>query len=189
MDALSVAEKKFTNFIKGNRNNNVPIILVGNNFYNEENKIKYEEGKAIADKYHWNFFEVSAFTGEGVEEAFEDIIYQSYLYQKSLQIQISTLKNNNNKPKTSLFANIFKKKDNITENKKDNNKKNSIETPIIAYSKEISIEHLKNMITKIEKEKDLNQLYLKLLEIEKTLKEMKPITCDISNQIITHSLF
>ena len=103
-------KKKFTNFIKGNRNNNVPIILVGNNFYNEENKIKYEEGKAIADKYHWNFFEVSAFTGEGVEEAFEDIIYQSYLYQKSLQIQISTLKNNNNKPKTSLFANIFKKK-------------------------------------------------------------------------------
>ena len=157
-------KKKFTNFIKGNRNNNVPIILVGNNFYNEENKIKYEEGKAIADKYHWNFFEVSAFTGEGVEEAFEDIIYQSYLYQKSLQIQISTLKNNNNK-------------------------KNSIETPIISYSKEISIEHLKNMITKIEKEKDLNQLYLKLLEIEKTLKEMKPITCDISNQIITHSLF
>ena len=116
-DALSVAEKKFTNFIKGNINNNVPIILVGNNFYNEEKKIKYEEGKAIADKYHWNFFEVSAFTGEGVEEAFEDIIYQSYLYQKSLQIQISTLKNNNNKPKTSLFANIFKKKDNITENK------------------------------------------------------------------------
>ena len=45
------------------------------------------------------------------------------------------------------------------------------------------------MITKIEKKKDLNQLYLKLLEIEKTFKEMKPITCDISNQIITHSLF
>lgn len=37
-DALSVAENKFTNCIKGNINNNVPIILVGNNFYNEEKK-------------------------------------------------------------------------------------------------------------------------------------------------------
>ena len=45
------------------------------------------------------------------------------------------------------------------------------------------------MIKKIEKEKDLTQLFIKLFEIEKIIEKMEPIDCDNTYQKNIHSLF
>ena len=83
--SLNNVEKWYTYF-KKRKIENVPIILVGHKIGKETQKIKCEEGKAMADKYNWSFFEVSALTGKGVDEAFIDIIKKANIYLKYLQI-------------------------------------------------------------------------------------------------------
>ncbi|XP_041374500.1 ras-related protein Rab-6-like isoform X2 [Gigantopelta aegis] len=50
------------------------FVLVGNKIDDTENRqIRYEEGKAMADRYECPFYETSAKTGENVKLLFDDI--------------------------------------------------------------------------------------------------------------------
>ena len=83
---------------------NVPIILVGNkNDKEDERKISYEKGLKYAQKYNFKFFEMSAKTGENVNEAFLTLIHLYYDKNKE----------------EFILENV---KENIKENEKNNNK-------------------------------------------------------------------
>ncbi|CAI2381169.1 unnamed protein product [Moneuplotes crassus] len=56
-----------------------PIILIGNKSDLDDNRaISPEEGKELADIYAIEFFETSAKTNEGIEEAIECVVSQYY---------------------------------------------------------------------------------------------------------------
>ena len=179
--------EKWYNYLKENIQENIPIVLVGNKKEHKDKIIKYEEGKAIAEKYNWNFFEVSALSGEGVKEAFTDIITKAHIYYKCHPIAPKIKKQK--KKQTKKFFALFQKKENITESKpKEEEMGEIIESEKIEHKKEILPDDFKDMITKIDKERDLNQLYIKLVEIENILQEMKPVLSEnniFQNTIIT----
>ena len=56
-----------------------PIIIVGNKSdLNDLRKVSFEEGESFARNHGYNFYEVSAKSGENVKEAFYDIFDQLY---------------------------------------------------------------------------------------------------------------
>lgn len=58
---------------------NFPIIIIGNKLdLKDERKVSREEAQKFADKYRIPYFEVSAFKGEGVKEAFSALIQKAY---------------------------------------------------------------------------------------------------------------
>ena len=94
---------------------NVPIILVGNkNDKEDERKVSYEEGLKYAQKYNFQFFEMSAKTGENVKEAFLTLIHLYYDKNKDEFILENTNENieenGKNKVKNSNKKNSKKKK-------------------------------------------------------------------------------
>ena len=94
---------------------NVPIILVGNkNDKEDERKVSYEEGLKYAQKYNFQFFEMSAKTGENVKEAFLTLIHLYYDKNKDEFILENTNENieenGKNKDKNSNKKNFKKKK-------------------------------------------------------------------------------
>ena len=78
------AEKWFKE-LKEYSETNPSIILVGNKIDLPNKAVSTEEVKEIADKYDVNFFEVSALTGEGIDNIFDNItneIYNSKIEEK-----------------------------------------------------------------------------------------------------------
>ena len=58
---------------------NFPIIIIGNKLdLKAKRKVSTEEAQKFADKYRIPYFEVSAFKGEGVKEAFSALIQKAY---------------------------------------------------------------------------------------------------------------
>ena len=57
-----------------------PFIILANKVdLEEERKISHEEGKAFADKLNIPYFETSAKTGEGLQEAFQFLFEKVYM--------------------------------------------------------------------------------------------------------------
>ena len=94
------------------------LILVGNKKDIQDREVSTEEGENFAEKYNMKYFETSAKTGEGIQEAFNQIYRDIY----DLNVKLEALKNSNSsEPNPSNSGNIeLKKKD---HNKKDKGKK------------------------------------------------------------------
>ena len=84
-----------------------PIIIVGNKSDVEQNlrEVQYEEGKKYADSKGYKFFETSARTGAGINEAFDEIFNQLF---NALESEITGEKTGNENKK--LKKNFAKKK-------------------------------------------------------------------------------
>ena len=93
------------------------LILVGNKKDIQDREVSTEEGENFAEKYNMKYFETSAKTGEGIQEAFNQIYRDIY----DLNVKLEALKNSNSsEPNPSNSGNIeLKKKD---HNKKDKGK-------------------------------------------------------------------
>ena len=78
---------------------NLPIIIIGHKYDNEKERvITTEEGKRYAEKKGYHFYEVSAKTGEGINEAFDDIIEQLFfLFEDEITGKKTKTKVNKNK--------------------------------------------------------------------------------------------
>jgi len=93
---------------------NIPIILVGNkNDKEDERKVSYEEGLNYAQKYNFQFFEMSAKSGENVKEAFLALIHLYYDKNKDefiLENQDKNIKENEKNNINNLKKKGLKKK-------------------------------------------------------------------------------
>ena len=89
-----------------------PIIIVGNKAdITEGRQVKYEEGKQFAEEKGYKYFETSAKTGEGIKEAFNEIINQLFdIYEPEItgkkigEIKGQQLNINKNKKKKKRFC-------------------------------------------------------------------------------------
>ncbi len=64
---------------------NPRIILVANKIDLPDKEISSEEGNQLAKEYNSNFFEISALTGVGVDNIFENITNEIYNYKMELR--------------------------------------------------------------------------------------------------------
>ena len=117
------------------------------------------------------YFETSAKTTQGVEEAFLSLIHSVYLCN-----------NRNGKQK---IANVIIRKIILNENKEQKRNFKSISN----HNKELTTKGLKNLISEIENEKDYEKLNSKIKEIEIYIEEMQPIKCDINYKSLFTLLF
>ena len=89
-----------------------PIIIVGNKAdITEGRQVKYEEGKQFAEEKGYKYFETSAKTGEGIKEAFNEIINQLFdIYEPEItgkkigEIKGQQLNINKNKKQKKRFC-------------------------------------------------------------------------------------
>ena len=76
--------EKLVNDIKNGGDKNIYIILLGNKIDLEDRRvITKEEGENLAQKLNLGFGEVSAKTGDGIEEAFQKLINEVYRISKN----------------------------------------------------------------------------------------------------------
>ena len=89
------------------KNNNLPIVLVGNKSdLGEKRKVTKEEGQKKAEENGYKFFETSCLKGENVEECFlclADQIYNRLGGKKIEQNQNLKLKKNTKKEKKKCY--------------------------------------------------------------------------------------
>ena len=123
--------------------NTFPIVLVGNKRDLEERRvITYEKGKEIADKYNIPFFETSAKTNQGIDDAFMKLI--------------TTVYNNN-------YNNY--------------------------HNKDLSPSELKDLISKLDSEHEMNEIKERIIKILNFLEEMKPVFGDFNYPKLFSLLF
>ena len=119
----------------------MPLIVVGNKYNNEERKITYDEAKNFLDKYGIKYHEIES--GENIDINFENIfndLGEQVLYQEAIE------KNNENKTEKYINENSDKKNklEEIQETKEEENKEINKEKK----EKEKKTQTLKNNIEK-----------------------------------------
>ncbi len=123
--------------------NTFPIVLVGNKRDLEERRvITYEKGKELADKYNIPFFETSAKTNQGIDDAFMKLI--------------TTVYNNN-------YNNY--------------------------HNKDLSPSELKDLISKLDSEHEMNEIKERIIKILNFLEEMEPVFGDFNYPKLFSLLF
>lgn len=102
-ESFERAEKWF-NELNEFSESNPKIILVGNKIDLPNKVINSDEGQQLAQKYNANFFEISALTGMGISNIFENIASEIYNYKskvKKEQFEIDSTASSNIKPSKS----------------------------------------------------------------------------------------
>ena len=150
----------------------IPIVLIGNKIdLKDERIVDNEDAIELAHLNRMKYFETSAKTTQGVEEAFLSLIHPLYLCN-----------NRNGKQK---LGNVIIRKIILSQNKEQKRNFKSISN----HNKELTTKGLKNLISGIENEKDYENLYLKIKEIEIYIEEMHPIKCNINYKSLFPLLF
>ena len=147
--------------------NTFPIVLVGNkNDLAEKRVITYEKGKAIADTYNIPFFETSAKTNQGIDDAFIKLIttsYNVYSPEALKKKEEEEKKKNEEKKKEEKRKKEEEKK---REEEKERQLMNTLE--------------LKDLLLKLESEHEMKEIKEKIIKIQNFLEEMKPVNCDFN---------
>ena len=150
-----------------------PLIIVGNKIdLAEQRVVPYEQGKALADKYNLPYFETSAKKGTGVKEAFDALINAACFYGATIKVD-TAISDNNDSDDDDFNTNEMRVSGNEPQ----------------SHFKDSSVSGLKNLIAKIESEKDLNEITKKIKAIEVYLEEMKPTKFDLNYQKYFSMLF
>ena len=150
-----------------------PLIIVGNKIdLAEQRVVPYEQGKALADKYNLPYFETSAKKGTGVKEAFDALINAACFYGATIKVD-TAISDNNDSDDDDFNTNEMRVSGNEPQ----------------SHFKDSSVSGLKNLIAKIESEKDLNEMTKKIKAIEVYLEEMKPTKFDLNYQKYFSMLF
>ena len=93
--------KEWINTLKinvGDNANSIPVIIVGNKIDKEdEREIEKNDALKFAEDNKYKYFETSAKTGEGVDDAFRDMAKQILIYQSQFKEERETIKINKDK--------------------------------------------------------------------------------------------
>ena len=93
--------KEWINTLKinvGDNANSIPVIIVGNKIDKEdEREIEKNDALKFAEDNKYKYFETSAKTGEGVDDAFRDMAKQILIYQYQFKEERETIKINKDK--------------------------------------------------------------------------------------------
>ena len=93
--------KEWINTLKinvGDNTNSIPVIIVGNKIDKEdEREIEKNDALKFAEDNKYKYFETSAKTGEGVDDAFRDMAKQILIYQSQFKEERETIKINKDK--------------------------------------------------------------------------------------------
>ena len=151
----------------------LPLVIVGNKIdLAEQREVPYEQGKALADKYNLPYFETSALKGTGVKEAFDALINAACHYASTTKVD-TTIRDNNDSDDDDLNVDDVR---------------TSVSAPQSHY-KDSSASGLKSLISKIESEKELNDITKRIKAVEVYLEEMKPTKFDSNYQKYFSLLF
>lgn len=82
--------------------NNPKIILVGNKIDLDKREVPFEKAKELADKYKGLYLDVSALTGQNINEIFNSLTTDIYYHKMSLMRKPTTGKKKGVKINTSL---------------------------------------------------------------------------------------
>ena len=74
MESFEALKSKYERVMKGNHNQNCPLLLVGNkNDLENERKVEYDVAKNLANSWKCEYIETSAKTNNNCREAFEKL--------------------------------------------------------------------------------------------------------------------
>ena len=135
----------------------MPLIVVGNNYNNQERKITYDEAKNFLDKYGIKYHEINS--GENVDINFQNIfndLGEQVLYQEIIEKNNEANLDNNNSNEKEIIKESNENTNKLEESKENNEDKNKEEkgqNEEKEIKEEKENEKEKNKILKKNKEK------------------------------------
>lgn len=100
--------------------NNPKIILVGNKVDLDKREVPYNQARELADKYKGLYLDVSALTGQNINEIFNNLTTDIYYHKISLMRKNTTGKKKGVKINTGLTNNTTNE---LGDNNANNNQK------------------------------------------------------------------